>query len=276
MKLKIHPLFVIFGLFYVFTGRIVSFISVSITAIIHEFGHSFVANNLGYKLNKIVLMPFGAVVSGDIEGLNEKDEIKIALAGPMINIATGLLFLSLWWVFPTTYAFTDTAVFSSFSVGIINLIPAYPLDGGRVLYALLATKRGKEYGKRVVKILGTVFGIILFVLFVLTILKKVNYSLLFFSLFILIGQIEKEKGNCYIKAYMGFDKSKLLRGVKYNRQAVDGNMTIKRLIKILDENAYNEIVVFDGDNKIAVLSQDKIENIIQKCEIYKKIKEVIS
>ncbi|MCQ2387080.1 MAG: site-2 protease family protein [Clostridia bacterium] len=275
MKLKIHPLFVLFGLFYVFTGRIVSFISVSITAVIHELGHSIEANSLGYKLNKIVLMPFGAVVSGDIEGLNEKDEIKIALSGPMVNIATGLLFLALWWIFPTTYAFTDTAVFSSFSIGLINLIPAYPLDGGRVLYALLATKKGKEYGKKVVKVLGIILGIILMLLFILTIFRRVNYSLLFFSVFIIVGQIETEKENQYIKAYMGLNKSKLLRGVKYNKQAVEGNMTIKRLIKILDENAYNEIVVFDGEKKIAVLSQERIEKIIQNSEIYKKIIEVI-
>ena len=85
IKLSVHPLFFIFGLFYALTGRIFVFLIYTICAVAHEIGHSLVANSIGYKLNKIKLMPFGAVVSGNIDGLKLKDEIKIALAGPLVN-----------------------------------------------------------------------------------------------------------------------------------------------------------------------------------------------
>ena len=87
LRLYVHPLFLIFGAYYALTGKILIFIIYTLSAVVHELGHSFAAAGLGYRLNKITLMPFGAVASGDIDGLKLKDEIKIALAGPLINLA---------------------------------------------------------------------------------------------------------------------------------------------------------------------------------------------
>ena len=79
INLSVHPLFYVFGVYYALTGKIFVFAIYTITAVLHELGHSFVASNAGYRLNKITLMPFGAVVRGDIDGLKFSDEIKIAL-----------------------------------------------------------------------------------------------------------------------------------------------------------------------------------------------------
>ena len=116
ISLSVHPLFFVFGLYYALTGRIFIFVICTVTAIVHELGHSFAAANAGYKLDKITLMPFGAVVKGDVEGLKFSDEIKIALAGPLINVAIGTVFVASWWLFPETYAFTDVAAQSNFSM----------------------------------------------------------------------------------------------------------------------------------------------------------------
>ena len=94
IKLTVHPLFFAFSFYYALTGRFLVFVMYTVTAVAHELGHSFAATNAGYKLNKITLMPFGAVVKGDIEGLKLSDEIKIALAGPILNIAIALFFVS--------------------------------------------------------------------------------------------------------------------------------------------------------------------------------------
>ena len=96
IKLSIHPLFFVLGFFYAITGQIFIFIICTATAVVHELGHSFVSASLGYRLNKITLMPFGAVVVGNIEGLRFRDQVKVAIAGPLINVAVSLFFIATW------------------------------------------------------------------------------------------------------------------------------------------------------------------------------------
>ena len=133
IKLRIHPLFYAFGLYYALTGRIFIFIIYTITALLHEVGHSFIAEGLGYKLDKIILMPYGAMISGNLNGLKVKDEIKVAIAGPTINFLVAVFFVALWWIYPMSYAYTDIIAISNFTLAFINLLPVYPLDGGRIL-----------------------------------------------------------------------------------------------------------------------------------------------
>ena len=121
IKLTVHPLFFAFSFYYALTGEFLVFVMYTVTAVVHELGHSFAATSAGYKLNKITLMPFGAVVSGNIEGLKFSDQIKIAFAGPFINVAISLFFIALWWIYPECYAYTDVIVGSNLSMALINL-----------------------------------------------------------------------------------------------------------------------------------------------------------
>ena len=93
IKLKIHPLFWLFGVYYALTGKIMMFVISTTVALLHELGHSFSADRLGYRLNSVTLMPYGAVVSGEESGLKAKDEIRIAFAGPLTNLAIGVVFV---------------------------------------------------------------------------------------------------------------------------------------------------------------------------------------
>ena len=114
VKLKIHPLTIPFALYFSVTGRFWVFLVYTVSAVIHELGHAYVSAKVGYKLGKITLMPFGAVISGEQTDFSPIDEIKIALAGPITNLVVGLFFVSIWWFFPETYAFTDVAVEACF------------------------------------------------------------------------------------------------------------------------------------------------------------------
>ena len=84
IKIKVHPLFIVLGVYYAFTKNLLVFAVYTLTAIIHELGHSFVASNLGYRLNKLTLMPFGAIISGDLNGLRSKEQIA-ALRGKSVE-----------------------------------------------------------------------------------------------------------------------------------------------------------------------------------------------
>lgn len=274
IKLNVHPLFFAFGIYYAITGRIFLFLILTLSALLHETGHSASASNKGYVLDKITLMPFGAIVSGQTDGLKCKDEIYIALAGPFINFAVAIIFVAGWWVYPQSYAVTEIIVQTNLSLALINLLPAYPLDGGRVVFSLIKEKFGDKTAKIVCKTTGLVLGAILLFAFVLTIFNKINISLLFFSVFIIFGAFQKDKGR-YVKLFACASTQNLKRGMPYKKQAVDSDCTVKTLIKILDENSINEIVVFKQGVPITTLSQQGLENLLQKSSVYDKIGNVL-
>ena len=275
LKFSVHPLFFAFGFYYALTGKIFVFAIYTICAVVHELGHSFVATSVGYKLNKITLMPFGAVVSGNIEGLRFNDEIKIALGGPMINLIIGLLFVATWWLFPETYAFTDVVANANFSLAIINLLPIFPLDGGRVLCASLTGLLGKKKANLMCKIIGLIFALFLCVCFVISVFNQINLSLLFFSAFVLAGVFMKSKENEYVKIYTVLSEENLKRGMIVRRIAVHKSVTIKKVLSLLDDTCLNEVAVYDGESVRAVLSQKRIGQIIEKGNIYSRIEDYV-
>ena len=276
IKLSIHPLFFVLGFFYAITGQIFIFIICTATAVVHELGHSFVSANLGYRLNKITLMPFGAVVVGDIEGLKFSDQTKIALAGPIINIAVSLFFVALWWIYPNCYAYTDVVVYSNLSMALVNLLPIYPLDGGRIVFCFLAQRVGYDRAFTISKIVGGAFSSVLFLVFIFgLIVREVNFSLLFFSLFVCFGTFSRERENKYIKIFSTLSSQNLKRGMPLITHAVDKDVTIKRLMAILDVRAINQVVVYGNGKKLTSLSQERIEEIVKNGKIYSKLSEFL-
>ena len=153
LKFKIHPLFIIFGIYFAVMGKVFSFIVYTLSAVIHELGHFFESEKLGYGLNKIVLMPYGALISGDIENVRYVDEIKIAASGPLVNLFIAAFCVAIWWLIPDLYPYTDLIVTANLSIAIINALPCYPLDGGRVLLATLSLFVRRSKAKKIVKIL---------------------------------------------------------------------------------------------------------------------------
>ena len=275
ININVHPLFYVFGFYYALTGRIFVFVIYTVTAVLHELGHSFVASGAGYRLNKITLMPFGAVVSGQVEGLLLKDQVKIALAGPFLNLAIGLFCVACWWIYPISYAYTDVIAEANFSMALINFIPVFPLDGGRVLTALLSYRLKKEKATLVSKIVGGVFSAILLALFVLSLFYTPNPSLLFFSLFVIFGCFGRERDNKYVKFCTAMSEERLKKGLPVKKQALSVKATVKKMLSIIDEGAVNEIEVYDGEKKVATLSQAKINSIVEKGDLYALIEKYL-
>ncbi len=276
VSVSVHSLFIFFGIYYLAIGKGFVFLMVTICAIVHELGHSLVAEKNGYKLDKIVLMPFGAVVKGDFDEVSAKDQIKIALAGPLVNLAVGIFFVAVWWIYPETYTFTDVVVQVCFSLALINLLPAYPLDGGKILYALLRLKINKQKALLISKLIGTFFGISLLGLFVLSCFRVVNFSLLFFALFIIFGALQEKKAGKYVKLLATPSLEKLKRGLPFKKQGIDAGASLKKLISILDQDAINEVVVYKNGKAIATLSQENIEKTILNHSIYDKLEDIFA
>ncbi len=272
LKITVHPLFFIFGLYFAFIGKVFSFLICTIVALEHELGHYFQSSKLGYKLNKITLMPYGAIIKGETSGLKYIDECKIALAGPLINALTALFFIALWWFVPTLYPYTDLIVFSSLTLAVINLLPCYPLDGGRFLLATLSLFLSRKRAKLIVNALGITFSITLFILFIFSAFTSINLSILFFSLFMLFGVVGGNGENAYVKCYSNYTgnlkKPKIVKTL-----AVNGNALIKELYPIIDNNFYYEIKVILNDKDFITLNNDEVISLLTEESIYTPIRE---
>lgn len=105
LKVYISPVMAVMAVFFVATGMAYEFACSLAAVMLHECAHARVAKKLGYELNVINLMPYGAALCGDVQ-IKSAHEVRIAVAGPLFNLVLAVLFAALWWLAPATYLFT--------------------------------------------------------------------------------------------------------------------------------------------------------------------------
>lgn len=276
LKFVIHPLFIIFGIYFAITGKVFSFLIFTLSAVIHELGHSFVAERRGYQLKRLVLMPYGAVIYGDTTDMPYSDEAIIALSGPFISLFIALSLVSLWWLVPEAYPYTEICVFANLSIATINLLPAYPLDGGRVLYAILSCYIKRKTALKICKGIGIFVAGLFICLFVYSVvIKTINLSILFFGLFILFGNIFVSRENRYERILSYFTLGNLTRGKKINKIAVNDSVTVKQIQSLYRFGELMELSVYnDSGRKILTLFPEDVIKILSDGNLYRKVTEV--
>lgn len=133
--------------FGAFAAALVFFGSV----LLHELSHAFVAQHYQMKVPSITLFVLGGVSNIEGEMRTAGQEFRIAIAGPLMSVVLGLLMGVLWWVLPADGPSSAVTFISgtmmylggtNIMLGIFNLIPGYPLDGGRVLRAIFWASSG--------------------------------------------------------------------------------------------------------------------------------------
>ncbi len=251
-RLRIHPLFLAAGLVSAFTGDLLLFLAAALAAAEHECAHAFVARRYGFALDKLVLMPYGAVLSGDIAGIGKKQELAVLAAGPLANAATALAFVALWWLFPETYPYTEAAASVSFSLFLVNLLPAYPLDGGRILHLLLSPlgERRANVVCRAVTLL-TALGVLAY--FIWTCFFDVAWTALVFSVLLAAGAFG---GGRYARMTFSREKS-FARGLEERRVVIAAERTVQDAFRHLREEKYLVLVLFSGGEFLGELSEEE-------------------
>lgn len=276
MKISIHPLFFLFGLYFAFTGKVFLFLNFTLTALIHEIGHSFALEQLGYKMNKISLMPYGAVVNSAIEGLSYKDEIKVAFFGPLFNLFVCLVFLALWWLMPELYPYLDSVVFSNLCVFAINLLPAYPLDGGRIVCATLSLRFKRKTALKVTVAISIIISLLLLALFIYSVcIRKTNLSLLFFSLFLVAGWAKRSKESAYVRTF--FSRSISAIKIKECKHfIVKSDLLLKEIIALTQVNCFFTMEVISPNGELlGYYDYSECEKILSSYRLYDKLEDII-
>lgn len=159
-----------------------------VCVVLHEFGHALTARRFGVETRDIILSPIGGVARLDRLPEKPMQEFQVAIAGPLVNVGISLalspyfllvsgetrrqlgnIFYSL--VYPESNVFVrDLSPLDYFLFGLIalnltlavfNLLPAFPMDGGRVLRALLSLRLGRRRATQIAAFIGQGFAVIL-------------------------------------------------------------------------------------------------------------------
>lgn len=141
--------------------------SLLISALLHELGHAFVTRRIGLPPRPVVVYFFGAAASPTLTTDRPRDEVSVAIAGPLVSLALGggLLLLSVAASLagpPVRVAGQIAFVVGALNLllGIFNLLPAFPLDGGRIVRGIVWSRSGDpEDGLRAAARIGRLLGI---------------------------------------------------------------------------------------------------------------------
>ena len=184
-------IFLLLILFY-FTNQIEIYTLIMISAIIHELSHLFAGLVLKMKIKQITLMPVGLSIEFIIpySDLNEKIlksnklELKkmfIAIAGPLINI----IIIFIVFFFNIKLELKHLIIYSNLLIAVFNLLPIYPLDGGRILKSVICLIKGKRKAEILSnKISNFMFFLMMFNFSILVYYLK-NVTILFIMIYLL-------------------------------------------------------------------------------------------
>ena len=133
--------------------------------VLHEYGHALMARRMGVKTRDIILTPIGGLAR--LEGMprTPKHEFLITIAGPLVNLVIALLALIYLWIrglplYPKQLSdFSQNLLWMNVILFAFNLLPAFPMDGGRILRSTLATFLGHELATTIAVILGKMFAV---------------------------------------------------------------------------------------------------------------------
>lgn len=192
MQIKINIQIFLFIILFILTKQIENYAIIMIFAFIHELGHMVAGLVLKLKPKELKLMPFGIAVIFEDYGYKKLLEIKkilIAIAGPATNIIISIvtLFLNI------NLELKEMIMYSNILIALFNLMPLYPLDGGRIIKGILKIKYDIEKSECIVNKLSNIMIVFLTAVSSIAILYLKNIALLFVIMYLWVIIINENK-----------------------------------------------------------------------------------
>lgn len=238
-------------------------------------GHAYIAKKLGYKLKNISFLPFGAELNIK-QKFFKNHEILIAIAGPIVNILLMMIGWALCWLFPLSYFYLNDFIFANLVIFIFNMLPIYPLDGGRILLGFLKKKIEVEKAEKIIYIISFSLSILLFLIFIFTLFFSPNYTIGVISIFLTTSSLGFNKLAIYEKNYMIRDYEKLFKkGCEVKVLAINKEMPIYKLPNYIDANHFCIFVVFNDSKKVCkIILENDVEKILLNNDSSCKINDI--
>lgn len=265
LKIKIQPLFVLYVFLCIYFGWYNDIFYYIVVLVLHEYGHYLATKHYGYSVEGFMFAVYGSALKSN-NCYKPKDEVIIALAGPLVNVVLILCTLSLWWVFPSLYLFTRSFLVANIMVLVFNLLPIYPLDGGRVLLAVFSKKKSRYTLEKVSGKVCFGLGLLLLGLFFYSLFVGINYSLLFMGVFLVMnGTLSKSdpyvsKIEAYNKRYSKPVEVKVFKVASLNKN---------QLLKYLSPHYYS-VFEITNDERIERVEEKDLLNLPKGIEFREK------
>lgn len=248
----------------------------SIAVVLHEAAHYVVASKLFYHCKEIRLGIFGAVLYGEFSDVTGADRIKIALAGPVCNFVLCLTCLALWWIFPDGYYYTESFFSANLSMACVNLLPCYPLDGGRVFTGVIECKTSKN-PVALTKTFTVAISCVLFAVFAASLLSETKlFNLGLFAIFLFSGVFAKTGGECYVKTSLAASRSRFLKkGMEKKTLVFNFNNRLSDVVKRMHGNFLYCLEVVDDDMEVVCrYSVAQLEKLVIERPLDTKLKDI--
>ncbi len=225
--------------------------------VLHELGHSLVARRFRVRVKDIILLPIGGMARMLDIPRKPRQEFLIAIAGPLTSFALASLFFGLGrtfgWLKHDGYNFL---IVINVMLGLFNLVPAFPMDGGRILRSLLARRydfmRATRIAVRVAKIIAVLGGIIGF-----------YFNIIWFviiALFVFWGAGAEEKATILSFSLSGWTAGDAML---LNPLKLKTTTKVSELLRLMAGHLQDDFPVYDGRKLVGVLAEAVLYRVLR-------------
>ena len=262
MRIRVNFFFMLLCAIYIALGLTGEVLIIFVAVLVHEIAHVVMALVLGVKVAEIELLPFGGQAKiEDFTGLEPDREVYIALAGPVVSLSLAGIFYFLHEDITSSYLplFININLF----LGIFNLCPALPLDGGRILRAFLSGVIGYKKATARSAALGKIIAVILSLVGIYKVYYQhsgANYILVG----LLLYWAARREGQLVAYAFMRYlvnKKSELAKhGVLPSQQIISREDTLlKKILESTRPSYYMVVVAVDeADHLVGMRSEAEL------------------
>ena len=237
-----------------------------VSLLLHELGHSLVAKSHGIPVREITLFALGGVSQIEGESADAKTEFQVAMVGPLTSIVIGFLCMGAALMLPG--AVTPAKVmltwlgYINLALAVFNLVPGYPLDGGRILRSLLWWKSGDaERATRTAAITGQVVGGLLITLGIVQFFAGGNFGglwIAFIGWFLLQAAGETLRQAGFKRAFESVRVSDIM---SHDCATVDGHQSVQDVVDRLFKTGRRCFVVMDDGHVAGLVTPHEIRKI---------------
>lgn len=236
MEIKIHPLFILLMALAAATGYFIELITMFCLVVMHELGHVFAARGFRWRVRRIELLPFGGVAEVDEWGNKPpREEIAVALAGPLVNLVmilvSGLLrMVHVWDSQWTIFFMQGNAIMAG-----LNLLPVWPLDGGKIMQSLLSYRIA--YLKTIS--ITTIVSLSLSNFFLIygLLREPPHVNLVVLTMYIIVSNVTAHRRRHFQFMRFLLSKYKAPEEARKEIVVIDGGMKVKDVVKMLKKGS---------------------------------------
>lgn len=248
INIKINILFVVFLLIYIYFGYCIEILVIVTTILIHELSHNIAAIKFGAKIKEIEIYPFGGMAKFDnLNITTPQEEIIICTMGPLCNLVLAIIFLGLNKIFTDIYLINYTLKIN-FLMLLINITPIFPLDGGKIVRAIISIFIG--YKAATIKLTYITYTVCTFII-IYDIFNWITGNITYFSTIavftIIAAKREKDMAAfVFIKSITGKPNDlKKKKRLKVHLQVCTTSTLIKEAIECFLPNRYHIFIIIN-------------------------------